>query len=293
MLERIVCATDFGEASRSAVRLAASLSRATGASIDLVHAWNVSGELPRERASLRQEVVAASREAGHTRLEAAVAELAAEGVKAVPALIEGIPDRAIREYAATRQASVIVVGTRADARVAHALIGSVAERLMRSSEVPVLVVPQGLAMAAGARFAPGEILVPTDLSPGSGEVLRMALSLAAQVGARVVLLHAWDVPPYFLEDGEALRRTEKRIPEHVAAWLEETFDDSLSGVERSVVRGSPHEVIADAVRTRRPGLVMMATAGRAGLERFMLGSVTERAVRTLGCPVLTIRRVPV
>ena len=290
MLERIVCATDFGEASGSALRLAAALSRATGASLDLVHAWNVPGELPHERASLRQEVVAASREAGHARLEAAVAELAAQGVKAVPALMEGMPDRAIREYATARGASLVVVGTRANARLAHTLIGSVAERLMRTSDLPVLVVPEGVEVAADGRYAPGEILVPTDLSPGSGEVLRLAISVGAQLRAHVVLLHAWDVPPYFLEDGEALRRTEERIPEHVASWLEETFDASLPGLERCIVRGNAHQVIADIVRTRRPGLVMMATAGRAGLERFMLGSITERAVRTLGCPVVTLRR---
>lgn len=290
MLERIVCATDFGEASQAALRFAASLARTFGSTLDVVHAWYVSAELPHERASLRHDVVVASRDAGHAKLDAAVAGLVGSGVRAAPALIEGPTDRAIREYAAARKADLLVVGTRATKKVAHALLGSTAERLLRTSEVPVLVVPEGTVTDEAQRFAPAEILVPTDLSPGSGEVLRLATSIGARVGARVVTVHAWDVPSYYVEDGEAMRATEQRIPEHVAAWMEETFGATKPDVEKLVVRGDPHEVVSEIVRLRRPGLVMMATAGRAGLERFMLGSVTEWALRTLGVPVLTLRR---
>ena len=291
MLEKIICATDFTEPSAVAVRYAASLARATRASLDLIHAWDFVSELPADdRASMRQTVIAGSRDACRARLDDVARGLAVPGVKASAALIEGVPEAAIPEYATNRGADVLVVGTHASSGLAHALLGSVAERVLRTSSVPVLVVPANVSVSETATFSPKQILVPTDLTPGSGEALRFAIQLAA--GARVATLHVWDVPPYFFEGGEAIKATEKRVPEHVEEWMDEVFDEEEPSVESIVRRGEPSEVLAAVCAERDPDLIVMATAGRAGIAHFMLGSVTERAVRTLGRPVLTLRREP-
>jgi len=278
MTDKIVCATDFDEASGVAVRYAASIARAWGASLDLLHAWFSPDELPDDIAASRADVIAASRAKGHARLDAAVAELGAQGVKASAALLEGAPERAIPEYATARGASLLVIGTHAAAGLKHALVGSVAERILRVSSVPVLVVPKDVRVDEGAKFAPREILVPTDLSHGSADALRKALALGERSGARVVLLHAWDVPPYYFEDGKALDETAQRMPKHVADWLDETFDESVDFAEHDfqqiVRRGDPHDAIAETCAIRQPDLLVMATAGRRGLEHLMLGSVT-------------------
>lgn len=292
MFKKIVCATDFTEAAEVATRYAASIARTMDASLDLVHAWHFATELPNELASLRHEVVASSRDTDRAKLDSIVRELAAHGVKASAALVEGSPDRAVPDYAAARGAELLVVGTNAFTGLSRAFLGSVAERILRTSSVPVLVVPKNVSVAPDAVFAPKEILVPTDLSPASSDALRLAVALGKRCIARVTTLHAWEVPPYFFEGGQVIAETEQRIPDHVRAWMEETFGDVEPNVESIVQRGDPNEVIADVCRHRAPELVVMATAGRVGLEHFMLGSITERAVRTLGRPVLTMRRAP-
>ena len=290
MLDKIVCATDFGVPSGTAVRYAAALARAFGSSLDVIYAWDFARELPEDRASLRQDVLVGARAASHAKLDAVVAELGAHGVKASGALLEGRAEKAITDYVAARHADLLVVGSEALDGLARVMLGSVAERVIRSCEVPVLVVPRTVGTAPDGRFTPSEIVVPTDLSPGSGEVARLAAKLADATGARLTLVHAWDVPPYFLEDGQAIRTTEQRIGEHVEDWLRETFGQERPKLETIILRGDPNEVIHGVCRVRAPDLVVMATAGRKGLAHFMLGSVTERAIRTLGLPTITLRR---
>lgn len=290
MFKKIVCATDFTDAAGVATRYAASIARAFDVPLDVIHAWDGVAELPSAPESHRTDVIAASRKTDHEKLDALVADLASWGVRATGALIEGAPERAVPEYAAQRGADLIVVGTLATTGLTHALLGSVAERILRTSTVPVLVVPKTVFVAVDALFAPASILVPTDLSTASGDAVKLAVALGRRCIARVATLHAWEVPPYFFEGGEVLKETERRIPEHVRAWMEETFGDEVPEVESLVRRGETHQVLAETCKERQPDLVVMATAGRVGLEHFMLGSVTERAVRTLGRPVLTLRR---
>jgi nucleotide-binding universal stress UspA family protein len=202
MFKKIVCATDFTEAAKVATRYAASIARMMDSSLDLVHAWHFATELPNELASLRHEVISTSRDTDRAKLDALVADLAKHGVKASAALVEGSPDSAVPDYAKARGADLIVVGTQASTGLTHALLGSVAERILRTSVVPVLVVPKNMSIAPDAVFAPREILVPTDLSPASSDALRLAVALGKRCVARVTTLHAWEVPPYFFEGGD-------------------------------------------------------------------------------------------
>jgi nucleotide-binding universal stress UspA family protein len=290
VFEKIVCATDFGVPSTSAMRHAAAMARTFGGTLDLVHAWDLTLELPDDRASMRHDVLVASRSTSHAKLDAAVAELSAHGVRATAALVEGRAERAIKAYAEARHADLLVVGSEALDGLARVMLGSVAERLVRTCEVPVLVVPRTVTAAPGGRFAPREIVVPTDLSPGSTEMTRLAAQLSSSTGASLTIVHAWDAPPYYLEDGDAMKATVRRIPEHVEDWLRDTFDETRPKLETIILRGDPNEVIHGLCRVRAPDLVMMATAGRRGLPHFMLGSVTERAIRALALPVMTLRR---
>jgi len=288
MFKKIVCATDFSPSASVAARYAASLARTRGGAIELVHAWTWQDELD-EYAVVRPEVVEDWKRARDAKIAKAVDELSATGVTVTGRRVDGAADRAIVAHAAAVQADLLVTGTESRRGLAHALLGSVAERIVRTSEVPVLAVPRTWSVAADARFSPRAILVPIEVGVTSADVLRAAVELARGTDARIVVLHAL-VLTVLGADPAAARAAEAETSKRLAHWVEATAPEAASRIERIVRRGEPFAVIEEVAKEREVDLIAMATAGRTGIDHFMLGSVTERALRSLGRPVLTFRR---
>lgn len=135
-----------------------------------------------------------------------------------------------------------------------------------------------------------EILFPTDGSEAADVALGHAIDLAEQYGARIHALFVVNNAPYAgLDVGagpiiEALKTDGERVTEAVEAAGAEVGVDVVS----TVTLGSPHRRIVEYAADNDVDLIVMATHGRTGLDRYLLGSVTERVVRSAGCPVLTI-----
>ncbi len=138
------------------------------------------------------------------------------------------------------------------------------------------------------------ILCPTDFSDCSGAALALATDLAKSLGAKLHVLHVFQLPSYVgWEDGmvvaaaslQILDQLRKRADEALAAQLDAC---RKAGVEASVeqVDGLPYHQIVQ--RSPSFDLVVMGTHGRTGLPRLMLGSVAERVVRLAKCPVITV-----
>jgi len=132
------------------------------------------------------------------------------------------------------------------------------------------------------------ILHPTDFSEHSGHALRFAAGLARDYGARVVVLHAAEVPPVSYFEGVIVSDPEEPI--RAARQRLEQLDVPHAGVpvERRFEVGDPTETILRTAAEIRADLIVMATHGRTGIERFLMGSVAERVVRRAPCPVLTL-----
>jgi nucleotide-binding universal stress UspA family protein len=135
------------------------------------------------------------------------------------------------------------------------------------------------------------ILVPTDGSPAAERAVDHALELASTFDATVHALYVVDAALYSsLEAGidaviEALEDEGEAAVEAVKSRCE------TAGVaaETAVLVGTVHRSIRDYVDEHDIDLVVMGTHGRQGIERFILGSVTERTVRLSDVPVLTVR----
>jgi len=135
------------------------------------------------------------------------------------------------------------------------------------------------------------VLVPTDGSPATDHAVEHALDLATRYGARVHALYVVDTAAVAsLETGsevvlDSLQEEGERAVERVAAAAAD------AGVEATthVVSGPPARRIVSFAEEEGMDVVVMATHGRRGVERFLLGSVTERVVRTSDVPVLTVR----
>jgi nucleotide-binding universal stress UspA family protein len=140
--KHIICAVDFSEASRTALRVAAEESAESGADLVLVYAWVPPVYFVGEMIGLPAGVIADMVGTAERELEAWKTEAIGFGAKKVRAeLLHGAPWHEIVQLAKREGADLIVLGTHGRTGIKHALIGSVAEKVVRHSPCAALVVP--------------------------------------------------------------------------------------------------------------------------------------------------------
>lgn len=137
-------------------------------------------------------------------------------------------------------------------------------------------------------------LCPVDFSPGSEVSLRYALSLADLTGAQCVAMHAFSVlPAYAWPEGlmHVPEEVSMQVRAQVSADMQKVlakFTDHPHMSRGRVVEGSPAESIVRLASEENATAIVMSTHGRKGLAHMLLGSVTERVVRTSPVPVITV-----
>jgi nucleotide-binding universal stress UspA family protein len=184
----LLSATDFSDGSRLAADRAARLASAAGARLHLVHAVSGSALARLEHLLGRERAVEVQLlEQAQQALDAlADALCATQGANVEHALLQGaVLDELMRE-ANRIEADLVVAGARGAGFVRHLLLGSTAERLLRKSVLPMLVVKQPAAEAYQ------RVLVPVDFSSWSAPLIALARAVAP--GAHLVLLNAYEVP---------------------------------------------------------------------------------------------------
>ncbi|WP_126664301.1 universal stress protein [Haloterrigena salifodinae] len=134
------------------------------------------------------------------------------------------------------------------------------------------------------------LLFPTDGSQGAAAALEHVLDIAAEHGSTVHVLNVMDMvlySPFQMEGAvvDALEREGERIVRDAADRATDRGIDAITEVRR----GEPYREIIDYAADHDIDLTVVPTHGRRGLERFLLGSTTERVVRRADGPVLTIR----
>ena len=136
-----------------------------------------------------------------------------------------------------------------------------------------------------------EILIPTDGSEASRRAIEHAVDLASKYDARVHALYVVDTSVYLtLETGaEMVIESLEEEGESAVRAVEDAATAAGVEVVTTVTDGNAHDAIAEYVTDNDVDLIVMGTHGRTGLDRYLLGSVTERVVRTSDVPVLTVR----
>ena len=137
-----------------------------------------------------------------------------------------------------------------------------------------------------------EILVPTDGSPASDAAIEHAIDLAEQYGARLHALYVVDGAAYSsLEAGaEVVVEALETEGEEATGRVADAAADAGVECVTSVTSGTAYRSIHNYVGNHDIDVVVMGTHGRKGIDRYLLGSVTERVVRTSDVPVLTVRQ---
>jgi nucleotide-binding universal stress UspA family protein len=289
MFRRILVPVDYSAPSEAALAFARVTARMFDAHLHVLHVLDpiflravVSNAQDRRAAALR-------------RLHDHLGEEDHQRFQAVTAVEESsVPADEIERYAKQQDIDLIVMGTHGHRGVAHALLGSVAERVVRVAPCPVITVREPKGAHDAGWTPPARILVPTDFSPPSDRALEHARVLARRSGASIHLLHV-------LEDlvDTASFGTEVFVPdapEIHAARLQAARErltaraNAAAGdppVTTEVVVGAGARTIVRYAAEQPFDLIVMGTHGRTGLAHLIMGSVAEAVVRTANCPVFS------
>ncbi len=143
-LQTILVPVDFSAHSEAAVRYAVGLAKRFGSTLHLLHAYHLPVEVATpDTIAVPRDFWASLREAASRRLGEAADKATGEGVKVEMLLTEGAPAPAITQAAERLHADLIVMGTRGLTGLKHVLLGSVAERVLRTAPCPVLTLKDG------------------------------------------------------------------------------------------------------------------------------------------------------
>jgi nucleotide-binding universal stress UspA family protein len=286
-LQRVCVGTNFSPAADLAVQTAATMARATGAELNVLHVVH--------RPALYERVLHR-----HAEDDDALTARALEHLRqstAGPTMAGIVVHHHVRlgtEYteliAGCRDVGggLLVVGARQHSTLSHLLLGSTAERVLRKATVPVLVARQALA----AR--PTCILAPTDFSDASRAALEEAIALARRWDARLILLHV--IEPIVQSYAWATDLAGGEVYVIEPADLQPEWDALLARLElqgirweQQTIKGEVSATVIGAADSLKADLIVLSTHGRTGLTHALLGSVAEGVARAAQVSVLTVR----
>jgi nucleotide-binding universal stress UspA family protein len=296
-MREILFPTDFSEPAQYAGRYAALMARRLGAALHVLHVPMLP--VPPAGDGTPADGHAARRRAGD-RLRQLVRAAEFQGVRTRVSAGGPIPEDAIVE--AAERSDLVVMGTHGRTGLSRLVLGSVTERVVAAAPCPVLVVkhpevvvelPWGGALRSRRPIAGvprlQRLLVPLDGSPASESALGGAAELAQAFNAVIVLVMV--LTPLL---GITMRAEDASLLDvaDAATYLaRKQLDLTAAGVavQRVIRMGDPATQILACADEHRADLIALATHGRSGVRRWLLGSVTEKVLRASDIPVLVFR----
>jgi nucleotide-binding universal stress UspA family protein len=200
------------------------------------------------------------------------------------------PAEHIVSYAGDNEIDLVVMGTHGRRGVDRMLFGSVTEEVVRRASCPVFTVRADADVTPSQ--AVGRVLVPIDFSDASESAVQHAKEIAFTYGAEIDLLHVVEPPFYPSAYGiDATAFPTQEVVDRVEKQLGDMARDEI-GYEHIMVEatvGHPPSEILNYVDENEVDLIVIATHGRTGLERALLGSVTERVLRRSPVPTFVVK----
>jgi nucleotide-binding universal stress UspA family protein len=284
---RIVLPTDFSTTARRALSFAAHLAAQHDAVLHILHVRTPAEERKQppgvEAPTTQDELAECARRAAD--------ELGAPSTPAVQVLslvrdsivADSVPE-AVVGYARQNEADLIVMGTARRSGLRTLFPQSTASAVVRQAPCPVLTVldePENI---------PGpidEIFVPYDFSEPADDALHYGEALAEWYGATITLVHV-------IHDLTVPMEYEVDVPDVDTHDVQSRAEAALrkAGSDRHrviVATGNPGRRIVELTDEHDVDLLVLATHGRTGLRRLLIGSVAEQVIRRASCPVFTVK----
>ena len=288
-ISNILVAIDFSKPALEAIEFALPLLKQFGAELHLVHVFE--SDEPLASTAALPLVVPFLRVGDRVRMH--LKDVAKKySVALRPENIHarrGQPFQEICRLARDRQMDLIIISTRGNTGLTHLALGSTAERVVRYSPCPVLVVRNGKSKV---RFK--KIVVPIDFSTCSMKGLNYAKALARKFDASIVLLHSVHLQYYVSSDEYArydlplLMQQEEKVAREQMRELVQKTDWAGVKVEPSLQIGHAGDQVCARAKEIGADLIITSTHGTTGLKHILVGSTAEYVVRHAPCPVLVV-----
>lgn len=194
------------------------------------------------------------------------------------------------------QADLIAMTTHGRSGISRWALGSVAERVLHSSQVPVLLVRQETEIPSAGL---GRILVPLDGSKLAEQALPVATAIAQKASAELMLVRVVQTLDetnrhiLFANEKEAdatFAKYQKRVDKYLVETERQLRLAGVSTTHRALL-ADPSAGICDSAIEADVDLIVLSTHGRTGLGRWYYGSVASKVIRSVHCPVLLVRSV--
>ncbi len=296
MIKRILFATDFSRWAQRAEDYACALACSWKASLTVLSVAEFPPGLNPDYL-VNQQYLADLLKHVSAQLVDLKGRAEGRGIAVTTRVATGLPSEEVISAAREEDSDLIVVGTRGKTGLAHILLGSTAERVIRGAPCPVLSVRTDSAdledervLARPVRLE--RILVPVDFSDCSLDALEYAVVVAQQAKASLMLLHVLEPVSYGLDFTLSHMRTREHVRESWTKRLKEltsSHQHSHVAMEFQLRGGLPADSILDSAQTLPCDLIVMGTHGRRGISHTISGSVAEAVLRKSHCPVIAVR----
>lgn len=330
-IKRILVPTDFSENASNAFSHAQRIASFYGAKIDSIHViptlhyFSESMQQLGMPLDMEQDLYPHAQEQATAKIKECMKKYLQPDTKGEGIVrIETKPSKAIAEYAEEQEYDLIVMAAKGQ-HESDMLRGSITEKIIRHSKVPVLTIPKL------DTYNIQTILVPTDGSQISLKALPIAISIALNHDASITLFHVLELHGSLTEN--AIRNIHKSEVENIRdvicdaidkffkdSWNkaelrrnegfrdqefdgELVFDDGDSNatinikgdsnasinIKTVIEKGVSAHYAITSYGDEHANLIVLATHGRSGLSHLLLGSTAEKVVQHSLCPVLTVK----
>ena len=268
-LEKLLLPTDGSKFSEGSIREAISLAKNCSSKIFVLSVVEMNPEFE----ALAPEIIEKMEKETRQHLESVKSRALKEGVDCEIIVHEGEePYQYIVAEAAKRKVEMIIMGRRGRTGLKRLMMGSVTARVIGHSPCKVLVIPET------AKVSYRNILIATDGSKYSDAAALEAISIAKRCGSDLIAL--------------SIATKDKDLPSAKKSVEKISQIAEKEGLKSKTMtpRGTPYNVIVETAEKKNADVIVVGSHGRTGLERLLMGSVTERVIGQANCAVLVVKK---
>lgn len=270
-MEKLLLSADGSVLCEGAVREAINLAKTCGSKLYIISV----AEVPEFPEFIATPSMAEKLEADTKKyLESLKEKAEKEGVSCEILVRSGVePYQYIVDEAAKNNVEIIIMGKRGRTGLQRLMMGSVTAKVIGHAPCKFLVVPKD------AKLTFEKILIATDGSIYSELASREAISIAKRSGGSLIALSV------------AKRDENLPVAKESVDMVRQVAEREGIKVEALTLKGEPYEVIVKTAEQKNAGLIVVGSYGRTGIEKLLMGSVTERVIGHSGCAVLVVKKI--
>jgi len=267
-MEKLMVATDGSDYSESAIREAINLAKVCSSSLIAVSVVKTNIEFD----SVLPQFVEKKEEEAIKHLESVKAQAKKEGVDCTTVVtLSEEPYQDIVDHASKNNVDMIIMGTHGKTGMKRLMMGSVTAKVIGYAPCNILVLP------LNAKVECKNVLIATDGSKYSEAAASEALGIAKRSGSSLIVISV------------ASSDTEITSAKDNVNKVSEAAEKEGVKTTSVVTKGKPYEAIIETAKQKKADLIVVGSHGRTGLDRLLMGSVTERVIGHSESAVLVVR----